>query len=76
MLNLKNQKILFLGTILFLIAFASLGNAAYTGINVGDKWTYEMTGPPVYYTSYEVTSVTPTIVMVNSYLDGEFATKT
>ena len=73
MLNLKNQKILLLGTILILIAFASRGNAAYTGINVGNKWTYEMTGPPVSYTSYKVTSVTPTIVMADTYLNGEFA---
>ncbi|KKN63791.1 hypothetical protein LCGC14_0498300 [marine sediment metagenome] len=72
-LNLKNQKILLVGTILFLIAFVRLGNAAYTGINVGDAWTYEMTGPPVTYTSYKVTSVTPSIVMADSYLNGEFA---
>ncbi|MHA1932443.1 MAG: Loki-CTERM sorting domain-containing protein [Promethearchaeota archaeon] len=58
---------------MILIAFASQGNAAYTGINVGDKWTYEMTGPPVTYTSYKVTSVTPTIVMADTYLNGEFA---
>ena len=73
MLNLKNQKILLLGTILFLIAFASRGNAAYTGVSVGDKWTYEMTGPPAIYTSYKVTSVTPSVIMADSYLDGEFA---
>jgi hypothetical protein len=72
-LNLKNQKILFLGTILFLIAFVSIGNAAYTGITVGDKWTYEMMITPDTYTSYKVTSVTSSMVMADSYLNGEFA---
>ena len=70
---MKNQKILLLGTVLILIALASRGNAAYTGISVGDKWTYELTGPPVSYTSYKVTSVTPTIVMADTYVNGEFS---
>ena len=73
MLNLKKQKIVLLGTFLFIIAFISLGNAAFSGITVGKKWTLKTATTPAGYLSFDVTSVTAVTVMANTYADGEMA---
>ena len=70
---LKKQKIVLLGTFLFFIAFASLGNAAFSGITVGKKWTLKLATNPTSYISFDVTSVTAVTVMANTYADGETA---
>ena len=71
MLNLKKQKIAILVTFLFFIAFISLGNAAFSGITVGKKWTLKAATTPTTYLSFDVTSVTAFSVMADSYTDGE-----
>ena len=74
--NLKKQKIVLLGTFLFLISFISLGNvgnATFSGITAGKKWTLKTETDPVGYLSFDVTSVTATAVMADTYTDGTFA---